>query len=643
MNYLESNLETLRDVLPKLYGRVRGALASHVLPPLSVTRDGYCNVRVSTAGDGCQPLYPDELKPVLRQLQEQVQSQATNPQIVFWLGLGLGYHLAAFLEKPPSLTRYIVVLEPSMEMFLLYLSVADRRGTLSRQNMVWMVGWTPAELPSAMGAVWGLPDFCEALENRLIVEWGHELRGMADTKSALLTMLDEVARYRMIIPIDGYYGFTHVVDNWNELKTHTSLQSWAGWFRHMPGVIVSSGPSLKHSLNWLREIQGRAVIYCADSSLRVLQQHGITPHFVGCLERIRFMSHHFKNVDTSQTILIAPPLLHRSVFETYQGPKMLMLRSNDLVRWINPALRLDEGHMTSVAHIGLSALSTMGCHPLYLIGQDLYFDPHSFRSHHGECPVDTGRDELEKMGVGLVAARTHQGKEVKTLWAWHLFGEQITALIKQKGIECYNVIPEDFGIRIDAAVRMDPPEAHQRLASGGANVLPRWEDLLRSLETARSNIVPDSMDATLMEIRDWLGEVIRDSCQIVSQIYLFYESVPPSTTSADVYRAFFNKLEELPKHIMDHPLWESLFQYLTYGRQVKIARSSYALLAEDHRTPETIRAKLCMALNWFQEVIVRARQALHQIERLPREVEEVVCGKEKLKETMTAVGDGVTP
>ncbi len=49
-------------------------------------------------------------------------------------------------------------------------------------------------------------------------------------------------------------------------------------------VIVSTGPSLRLSLPWLKKMQHRAFLACADSAWRVLQTSGITPHLVFTLD-----------------------------------------------------------------------------------------------------------------------------------------------------------------------------------------------------------------------------------------------------------------------------------------------------------------------------------------------------------------------
>jgi len=65
----------------------------------------------------------------------------------------------------------------------------------------------------------------------------------------------------------------------------SSLNAIGDKYKGRPFICVASGPSLDKNFRLLKEINNRAVIVCADSSLKKLLGEGIVPHIVVALER----------------------------------------------------------------------------------------------------------------------------------------------------------------------------------------------------------------------------------------------------------------------------------------------------------------------------------------------------------------------
>lgn len=181
------------------------------------------------------------------------------------------------------------------------------------------------------------------------------------------------------------------VDAWqsphNVIKNHRLLASpWLSVSTDVPAIAVGSGPSLDEMLPTLRELQNKALIVCAHSTLDKLVTAGITPHVCTPLERL----------SETKTITCDVPC------ETYYGglpvvPQELdLFKRHILVTGGNPVYA-----WANILHPGFSGGSNSGtlaaavaCKlttgPVYLAGMDMangHFDGYRFSEFGNDCEI----------------------------------------------------------------------------------------------------------------------------------------------------------------------------------------------------------------------------------------------------------------
>ncbi|PKL18683.1 MAG: hypothetical protein CVV49_04475 [Spirochaetae bacterium HGW-Spirochaetae-5] len=187
----------------------------------------------------------------------------------------------------------------------------------------------------------------------------------------------------------------NIFRNLKHMENSDSVSKLFGKFRGLPGIIVSAGPSLKHSIEDLKKIRNKAVIVAVDTSLKILDKHNITPHFVLTLDAQKYSVKHFTGVKTDKTILIADMVSCPSIMNTFTGRKIISTTSKyyqnsqgDIVRETTPGIDWIEkktgplGDIQSGGSVATSAfdlLLNMGCDPIILTGQDLAY---SGREYH---------------------------------------------------------------------------------------------------------------------------------------------------------------------------------------------------------------------------------------------------------------------
>ena len=164
-------------------------------------------------------------------------------------------------------------------------------------------------------------------------------------------------------------------------------------------AIVSTGPSLRHSLPWLKENQNKVFIACVDSAFRVLVTAGIEPHLVFTLDAQPHTLRHWEGLFAlslkRSPLLVADMVSNPNVLWRWKGPLALSITAQylDEIRVVTPGCDYLEEHFFgkellgdvqsggSVATSLFDLLRQMKFKKLLLFGQDLAY---SYREIH--CP-----------------------------------------------------------------------------------------------------------------------------------------------------------------------------------------------------------------------------------------------------------------
>ncbi|MEN3880090.1 motility associated factor glycosyltransferase family protein [Campylobacter jejuni] len=181
-------------------------------------------------------------------------------------------------------------------------------------------------------------------------------------------------------------------------------------------IVVSAGPSLAKQLPLLKAYQDKAVIFCADGALSMLEKEGIVPDYVTNLDFTDLAMKFFQNKEnkTSLNILSCatyPNLVH------FLDNKSVILRDDPLCQRfnLNDFGYIDTG--THVSHFSYTLALALGFKNIIMIGQDLAFDKegnsHSKGFDFGE--KFSGEENIDKLKVPAYAGKG----EVLTHITWN--------------------------------------------------------------------------------------------------------------------------------------------------------------------------------------------------------------------------------
>ncbi|EFT6687551.1 motility associated factor glycosyltransferase family protein [Campylobacter coli] len=246
-------------------------------------------------------------------------------------------------------------------------------------------------------------------------------------------------------------------------------------------IVVSAGPSLAKQLPLLKACQDKAVIFCADGALSMLEKEGIVPDYV---LNIDFKDCHamkfFQNKENKTSLNMLSCATHPSLVH-FLDNKSVVLRDDPLYQRfnLNDFGYIDTG--THVSHFSYTLALALGFKNIIMIGQDLAFDEEGNSHSKGFDFGEKFEEEHKKYKLKIPA---YAGKgEVLTHITWNDYRiklEYLFACNDQKA-KFYNAT--EGGARINFTEELSFKECCEKLLT---KEKPQFE-LPKSLTKNRSD------------------------------------------------------------------------------------------------------------------------------------------------------------
>ncbi len=354
----------------------------------------------------------DPVKEAQRIVQQYNPKRAS---IIIVCGLGLGYHVLALKDKFPQ--RTIIVVEKD-------------------KNLIQLVKQEFPEVFTCASIVNDEEEIARVLESIDI----RSFRGTAllvhrpsyslhpEFYDALITNTHKQISSRISDLLTRFefeeLWVKNIVLNAKQMHTALPVKSLFGKFKGIPGIIVSAGPSLIHSLDALSQAYDKAFIVCVDTAYKVLERHAIRPHIVMTLDAQTHSIKHFLGITQKPVLLadvVSSPrvtrLIEKKFFSTtakyYTAPDGSLHReSTPIMEWIQNFTGQigDIQSGGSVATSAFDLLLAAGCSAIVLVGQDLAYtgrEIHSRGTHHNDdwLPVINRFNNLDTINQNVIQKR----------------------------------------------------------------------------------------------------------------------------------------------------------------------------------------------------------------------------------------------
>lgn len=424
-NFFDLNLESLKQRLPKLAAV-------------------------------CLDAEREELSPEADGLGKTIKRPQPRPTLCLLEGFAEGKLCEELLARDDLEIFHLFVLEPSLPKFVAALHKRDLRHLILDNRVTFLVGIPAAQLFAEYHEILRPKDFW--LRMNAFGFLPHPQR-FAEVRPYFERARTEwhAARETLFLSAgwleDSLLGVRNTWEGLSWIQTTPGVNGLKNIFANQPAILISTGPSLVRSLEFLRNVQDQALLIAVDASLKILLDAGVTPHLVVSLERDHgglpfFQDAPFEKAK-SPPHLVTFPVVPQDVIRAFQGPHWVAYRTYGYHYYLEklmPRGVLMSSH--SVAHLGINLMAYLGCGPGILVGQDLCFDPETLSSHskgiaqYDEWTKDRSLDELKeqlrKQGSELLWVEGNRHNRVPTSMMYHLFCREISWERHRLQLELYN-------------------------------------------------------------------------------------------------------------------------------------------------------------------------------------------------------------
>ncbi len=371
----QQNLELLVERNPLAAYRLEWVWDSHELTPC-LTDQGEPNLSKTRYG---MTDYYHAQTGALQEAVEGVKPELlSTAEVIYVYGLGLGYGYQALLpwlqEKPQN---HLVFLEDDLEVIYYFLQT-ELATSLLKNPQVTLFYFHDYQQDYV--------NFCKLnssfINKRIdfLALPHYAIRREAEALTLCYAMLHDAKLMTALHNeyLSGQSGFLkNFYHNLLSLPQAYLASGLFNQFKNVPAIICGAGPSLQKNIHLLKELGQKGLIFAGGSSLNVLNEAGIMPHFGLGVDPNKEQSHRLLTNHTFHLPFLYRQRISHEAFELMQGPKLYVPGSaNRLSSWFEerlgmPEEPLDEGH--NVVNLCTEIAYKMGCSPIIYVGMDLAF------------------------------------------------------------------------------------------------------------------------------------------------------------------------------------------------------------------------------------------------------------------------------
>ncbi len=362
-NILEENLKEIKRYDAKLTEELTSI--SQLLQNLSLCETQIKEPNLSINGS---PVHSQEgAEKEAKEIFQKSEDNANYIHVIF--GLGLGYLFKEFCDNAQGT---VILYEPNKEVLRVTLEMVDFSKELSKKNVLVSSDLESIEKILYERYTYGCKLKCHFLNYH-----------RQNQPQQIEILIKELTRFNSILTSNfnfqkkNNYSFLQTtLTAFNRRTEGKPLAVLKDKFKDIPAIIVSAGPSLSKNIQFLKENQDKALIFCVGTAFKALVEAGIKPDFLHAIEMydctaqinkydlsgINFVSEGYTN-----------PEFHRL---KYKNKFFTLSRENIANVWLADILGVDSSIYETKGTVSYNALFSahlLGCNPLILIGQDLAY------------------------------------------------------------------------------------------------------------------------------------------------------------------------------------------------------------------------------------------------------------------------------
>ncbi|OFV70013.1 6-hydroxymethylpterin diphosphokinase MptE-like protein [Acetobacterium wieringae] len=454
---LADNILFLREAYPAVYQAVKSWEESDPVSKVFVEEAKDGNLTLKYSGNG-KAIYVHSKYNPQREAQTIVDKLSADQVIdevshVVFYGIGLGYHIEAFISQYPQ-TSYSII-EPSADIFASYLDHKILKKSIGRNLMLLQCGnqadtlYTKSvQLKEKKLLICELPAYPQIFKVEYSVFLSEFKRIVKEQRSSLYTDLTYKKRWI----INSVNNFKVV------LQTPNILLENHDFCKEKSALLVAAGPSLDLEIENLKKIkqEGLAYIFSVGSAINTLIHHGVEPDAICTYdpsEKNQVVFDRINKLGVDTIPMIFGSSVGYEVIEQYLGPKYHMLTNQDTVAAY--FLQSENGEpldmvsdAPSIAVVTLELLFKLGFSQIILVGQNLaYTEEKSYSSG-----IEHIIGEIQEMVLhsSEIFTESVDGGQVKTTESFLIMKRQLEHTISKYQVKVVNTTID--GAKIEGSI-----------------------------------------------------------------------------------------------------------------------------------------------------------------------------------------------
>lgn len=490
---------------------------------------------------------------------------------IFIIGLGLGYYLDYLVQELSN--KKVIIVEPSMEVFLHFLSIRDVTSHISNKNIVFLVGKDSNTIRTLFDYYIQNNKFKSIFYSELPVYrslYKDHIKEIYDELKKVLLLLQGNLSTEICFSRRWLYN---IVRNLKYAPDHNNIACLEGYFSEIPVVIVSAGPSLEKNMNLLKDIYDRALIIAVGTAASILDSNGIKPHIIMGVDGNPSETVIFKKLKSTDPLFIYGHMIHFEAIEVYKGKKMwLHLQGEkkleelfDSIDYTCPTI-VSGG---SIAHTGLAFADWLKTSTIMLIGQDLAYTNKKLYAK-GSAHED---NELIKE-EGYIEQEDIYGDTVYTktpfLTFKHWFEDYIK--IKIKDTKVFNCT--EGGLNIKGIPNMTFQDAISKYCQRTYDINKIIDMASSKRVTVPKDLLADKIDEYREQLKDCL-ELSKDRLDKIAEI------IEKEVYKADNFTESVDELVKLTYQMEDLEFYKAFIENTGKMYYEAINRSTHQQLAKE--------------------------------------------------------------
>lgn len=379
MTIYERNLKTLAAHYPEMDRRIGEAQVEPTIEIMEETSfDGERILKIKK-DDKTYYLNGKRDAHELAQKWAEALGQLRRDTPILMMGIGNFFYLKELAEQmKESLT--IIVYEPSLQIFLKFLEMADIQKWMDKHLIIfWVNGLDGMESKNMRGMLEQVLKY-EMLDHvKYFVLPNYEVLFPEETVGFVKVCRDVALRALSRYETNSLFAGVMVKNLFANARYlcdgYKTTQFVDVIPKDIPGIVVAAGPSLNKNIKELKKAKGKAFICAVDTAIKPLLREGIIPDMFAVIDALKPLElvkmEEAQQIPLLTTLNASPEVLdyHTGMKfffnEGYQFAEQIFQRSGHLAG--------DVSSGGSVATHIFSFLWKIGIETIILVGQDLAY------------------------------------------------------------------------------------------------------------------------------------------------------------------------------------------------------------------------------------------------------------------------------